>query len=178
MEVEGPGRKRMGPERIFPNTSDDAGEQVPHETVTDWSNEEPEEDQQNEEEEDGMEDDYCYQPLNQEPEQGAGENGYLEQVEENEADPSIQERLQAMRLHLPDPPVDSEEEEEAEEVCNRSSIPMDADHVQLVIRTMAGVKLPSLGVPSWAQQMSDQQWQALVHRTLQTRTSRITSKHD
>ncbi|XP_030051545.1 male-enhanced antigen 1 [Microcaecilia unicolor] len=179
MEVEEPAGKTMGPERIFPNSSDDAEAPVPHETITDWNNEDPEEnEEQNEEEEDGMNDGYCYQPLNQEPEQGTGENsGYSEQDEESEAEPSIQERLQALRLHLPDPPVDSEEEEEEEKAEEgRNSIPMDAEHVQLVMRTMTEVKLPSLGVPTWAQQMSDQQWKDIVHKTLQSRASWFNSK--
>ncbi|NXF53151.1 MEA1 protein, partial [Oceanites oceanicus] len=85
--------------------------------------------------------------------------------------------LQMLRLHLPDPPADSEEEEEAaaEEGAaaqsSRSSIPMDAEHVELVKRTMAGVKLPTLGIPAWASQISEDQWKDVVQRTLQARQS-------
>nr|XP_033793600.1 male-enhanced antigen 1 [Geotrypetes seraphini] len=180
MEIEEPGGTKMGPERIFPDSSDDADAQVPHETITDWNSEDPEEDEeQNEEEDDGMADGYCYQPLNQDPEQGTGENGCSVQDEESEVEPSIQERLQALGLHLPDPPVDSEEEEELkaeEDWRSGSSIPMDAEHIQLVMQTMAGIKLPSLGVPTWARQMSDQQWKDIVQKTLQSRASWLNSK--
>lgn len=34
---------------------------------------------------------------------------------------------------------------------------------------MAGVKLPTLGIPAWASQISDEQWQAVVQRALQAR---------
>ncbi|KAF1621389.1 Male-enhanced antigen 1, partial [Eudyptes chrysolophus] len=84
--------------------------------------------------------------------------------------------LQMLRLHLPDPPADSEEEEEAAAEgaaaqSSRSSIPMDAEHVELVKRTMASVKLPSLGIPAWASQISEDQWKDVVQRTLQARQS-------
>ncbi|NWW51820.1 MEA1 protein, partial [Pedionomus torquatus] len=85
--------------------------------------------------------------------------------------------LQMLRLHLPDPPADSEEEEEEEAAegaaaqSSRSSIPMDAEHVELVKRTMAGVKLPTLGIPAWASQISEDQWKDVVQRTLQARQS-------
>ena len=46
-----------------------------------------------------------------------------------------------------------------------------ADHVELVKRTMAAVALPSLGVPSWAQEISDDQWKDMVQNTLQSRQS-------
>ncbi|XP_051469956.1 male-enhanced antigen 1 isoform X1 [Apus apus] len=85
---------------------------------------------------------------------------------------------QMLRLHLPDPPADSEEEEEEEEGAegaaaqsSRSSIPMDAEHVELVKRTMASVKLPTLGIPAWASQISEEQWKDVVQRTLQARQS-------
>ncbi|NWZ36983.1 MEA1 protein, partial [Brachypodius atriceps] len=147
-----------------------------------WSGDEEEEEE--EEEEGGG---YLYQPLSQEPEQGLGDAG-----------PGLQERLQMLRLHLPDPPVDSEEEnEEAAEGAaaqsSRSSIPMDAgkrlpgsslpalrrgltaslspEHVELVKRTMASVKLPTLGIPAWASQISEEQWKDVVQRTLQARQS-------
>uniref|UniRef100_A0A8D2QRP4 Male-enhanced antigen 1 n=1 Tax=Zosterops lateralis melanops TaxID=1220523 RepID=A0A8D2QRP4_ZOSLA len=82
-----------------------------------------------------------------------------------------------LRLHLPDPPVDSEEENEeaaaegATAQSSRSSIPMDAEHVELVKRTMASVKLPTLGIPAWASQISEEQWKDVVQRTLQARQS-------
>ncbi|NXF60774.1 MEA1 protein, partial [Ciccaba nigrolineata] len=95
-----------------------------------------------------------------------------------EAGPGLQERLQMLRLHLPDPPADSEEEEEeaaaaegAAAQSSRSSIPMDAEHVELVKRTMASVKLPTLGIPAWATQISEDQWKDVVQRTLQARQS-------
>ncbi|NWW39935.1 MEA1 protein, partial [Panurus biarmicus] len=148
-----------------------------------WSGDEEEEEE--EEEEGGG---YLYQPLSQEPEQGLGDAG-----------PSLQERLQMLRLHLPDPPVDSEEENEEEAAegataqSSHSSIPMDAgnrvsvrtlpglrrgltaslfpEHVELVKRTMASVKLPTLGIPAWASQISEEQWKDVVQRTLQARQS-------
>ncbi|NWI52244.1 MEA1 protein, partial [Calyptomena viridis] len=127
-----------------------------------WSGDEEEEEEEEEEEAGGS--GYLYQPLSQEPEQGPGEAG-----------PGLQERLQMLRLHLPDPPTDSEEEEEVAEGAtaqsSRSSIPMDAEHVELVKRTMASVKLPTLGIPAWASQISEEQWKDVVQRTLQARQS-------
>ncbi|NXK36756.1 MEA1 protein, partial [Piprites chloris] len=122
-------------------------------------------DEEEEEEEEGGGGGYLYQPLSQEPEQGPAETG-----------PGLQERLQMLRLHLPDPPTDSEEEEEevaegAAAQSSRSSIPMDAEHVELVKRTMASVKLPTLGIPAWASQISEEQWKDVVQRTLQARQS-------
>ncbi|NXY85352.1 MEA1 protein, partial [Alcedo cyanopectus] len=125
-------------------------------------------DEEEEEEEGGG---YLYQPLSQEPEHGPGEAG------PPEPGPGLQERLQMLRLYLPDPPADSEEEEEAAAggsaaaQSSRSSIPMDAEHVELVKRTMAGVKLPTLGIPAWASQISEDQWQDVVQRTLQAHQS-------
>ncbi|XP_026509032.1 male-enhanced antigen 1 [Terrapene carolina triunguis] len=87
--------------------------------------------------------------------------------------------LEMLRLHLPDPPVDSEEEDEEDGAAaqsSRSSIPMDPAHVELVKRTMAGVKLPTLGIPAWASEISDDQWTAMVQRTLQARQSLSTSR--
>lgn len=46
-----------------------------------------------------------------------------------------------------------------------------ADHVELVKRTMAAVALPSLGVPSWASEISEDQWKDMVQNTLQNRQS-------
>ncbi|NXD79171.1 MEA1 protein, partial [Halcyon senegalensis] len=132
-----------------------------------WSGDEEEE----EEEEGGGGGGYLYQPLSQEPEQGPSE------PDPPEPGPGLQERLQMLRLHLPDPPADSEEEEEAAAVesaaaqSSRSSIPMDAEHVELVKRTMASVKLPTLGIPAWASQISEDQWKDVVQRTLQARQS-------
>ncbi|CAH2256633.1 male-enhanced antigen 1 [Pelobates cultripes] len=85
----------------------------------------------------------------------------------------IQDRLQAMRLHLPDPPVDSDDEDESG--ASTGSIPMDPDHVELVKNAMAAVKLPSISIPIWAQQISDADWDHLVHQTIQCRTSGSTS---
>lgn len=48
---------------------------------------------------------------------------------------------------------------------------LPADHVELVKRTMAAVALPSLGVPSWAREISDDQWKDMVQNTLQNRQS-------
>ncbi|NXC73077.1 MEA1 protein, partial [Anhinga anhinga] len=140
-----------------------------------WSGDEEEEEEG--EEEGGSGGGYLYQPLSQEPEQGPGEAGPTTTLAGcAELGPSLQERLQMLRLHLPDPPADSEEEEEEEEECtaaqsSRSSIPMDAEHVELVKRTMAGVKLPTLGIPAWASQISEDQWKDVVQCTLQARQS-------
>lgn len=104
-----------------------------------------------------------------------------------------------MGLHLPEaPPPDSDEEEEDAEAAaaqrSRASIPMDAgetchlgstltlnpltpfsasplDHVELVKRTMAAVALPSLSVPPWAKEISDDQWEDVVQKALQSRQS-------
>lgn len=138
----------MGPERILPNQSEDLGE--PQEPPIEWSGGE-------EEEEEEVQSGYQYQPLNQDPEDGA------------HSENDLQERLQAMRLQLPDAPVDSEDEDDGSAAQN--SIPMDADHVELVKRTMAGVKLPTLSVPVWAQQLSDADWEHLVHQTIQSRAA-------
>ncbi|XP_072266156.1 male-enhanced antigen 1 [Pyxicephalus adspersus] len=135
----------MGPERIFPNQSDELGD--PQDAGPGgWSAGEEEEDEE-------VQSGYQYQPLNQEPEDTAQTEG------------DLQERLQAMRLHLPDPPVDSEDENDD----THNPIPMDEDHVELVKKTMAAVKLPSLSVPLWAQQISDADWEHLVHQTIQSR---------
>ncbi|NXN30043.1 MEA1 protein, partial [Nycticryphes semicollaris] len=163
-----------------------------------WSDDEEEEE---EEEEEGGGSGYLYQPLSQEPEQGPGEAGPTAAVPAGctEPGPGLQERLQMLRLHLPDPPADSEEEEEAAAAEGaaaqsiRSSIPMDAgncvsgraplrlgrgltssllpEHVELVKKTMASVKLPTLGIPAWASQISEDQWKDVVQRTLQARQS-------
>ena len=45
------------------------------------------------------------------------------------------------------------------------------EHVELVKRMMASVKLPTLGIPAWASQISEDQWKDVVQRTLQARQS-------
>uniref|UniRef100_A0A8C3QF23 Male-enhanced antigen 1 n=1 Tax=Cyanoderma ruficeps TaxID=181631 RepID=A0A8C3QF23_9PASS len=150
--------RTMGPERVCPR---EPGPPDGPDGAAGWSGDEEEEEE--EEEEGGG---YLYQPLSQEPEPGLGDAG-----------PGLQERLQMLRLHLPDPPVDSEEENEeaaaegATAQSSHSSIPMDAEHVELVKRTMASVKLPTLGIPAWASQISEEQWKDVVQRTLQARQS-------
>ncbi|NXM84998.1 MEA1 protein, partial [Oenanthe oenanthe] len=150
--------RSMGPERVCPR---EPGPPEGSDGAAGWSGDE--EDEEEEEEEGGG---YLYQPLSQEPEQGVGDAG-----------PGLQERLQMLGLHLPDPPVDSEEENEEEAAegataqSSHSSIPMDAEHVELVKRTMASVKLPTLGIPAWASQISEEQWKDVVQRTLQARQS-------
>ncbi|OBS66097.1 hypothetical protein A6R68_05363, partial [Neotoma lepida] len=69
----------------------------------------------------------------------------------------IQDRTQALRLHVPDPPLESEDEDEegAAALSSHSSIPLDPEHVELVKRTMGGVSLPAPGVPAWAREISD-----------------------
>ncbi|XP_071996025.1 male-enhanced antigen 1 [Engystomops pustulosus] len=138
----------MGPERILPNQGEEIGE--PQEPPVQWSGGEEEDDEE-------AQSGYQYQPLNQDPEDGA------------QTENDLHERLQAMRLQLPDPPVDSEDEDDGLDA--QSSIPMDPDHVELVKRTMAGVKLPTLSVPVWAQQLSDADWEHLVHQTIQSRAA-------
>nr|KAF6363231.1 male-enhanced antigen 1 [Pipistrellus kuhlii] len=121
------GGDNMGPERIFPNQSEELGpHQGPTEGTGDWSSEEPEEEQ---EETGAGPAGYSYQPLNQDP----------------------------------------EDEEGASALSNHSSIPMDPEHVELVKRTMAGVSLPAPGVPAWAREISDAQWEDVVQKALQAR---------
>ncbi|XP_072498313.1 male-enhanced antigen 1 isoform X2 [Notamacropus eugenii] len=169
------GEDKMGPERIFPNQSEDLGQQQgPTDGTGDWSGEDPEEEP---EDLGSGPTDYSYQPLNQDPEQEEGEVAPVQGAEG--AVPDIQERIQALGLHLPDPPVESEEEEEEEgavALSSRSSIPMDPEHVELVKRTMAGVSLPAPAVPAWAQEISDAQWQDVVQKTLQARQATSTWK--
>ncbi|OXB55194.1 hypothetical protein ASZ78_016330 [Callipepla squamata] len=162
--------RRMGPERVCP---EEPGPPEAPEGAAGWSgDEEDEEEEEGEEEEEEEEGGggYLYQPLSQEPEQGPAEPG--PPAGSAEPGPGLQERLQMLRLHLPEPPADSEdeeEEEEEEEGAAARSIPMDPEHVELVKRTMAAVKLPTLGIPAWASQISDEQWQAVVQRALQAR---------
>ncbi|KAG7233071.1 hypothetical protein INR49_007525 [Caranx melampygus] len=118
-----------------------------------------------EEEEEQNSGEYYYQPLNQEPDGVNGTEGEEEEEEEDRAGQrveeagshaeqlqQVQQRIEVMGLHLPEaPPPDSDEEEDPEGAAalrSRASIPMDADHVELVKRTMAAVALPSLGVPA------------------------------
>ncbi|KAF0027931.1 hypothetical protein F2P81_020672 [Scophthalmus maximus] len=136
-----------------------------------------------EEEEGGEEDEnensggYYYQPLNQDPDGGnateevepGAETSHAEQVQQ------VQQRIEVMGLHLPEaPPLDSDDEDDPEGAAalrSHASIPMDADHVELVKRTMAAVALPVVGVPAWAQEISDDQWKDMVQHTLQGRQS-------
>ncbi|XP_011842138.1 PREDICTED: male-enhanced antigen 1 isoform X2 [Mandrillus leucophaeus] len=160
------GGDTMGPERIFPNQTEELGpHQGPSEGTGDWSSEEPEEEQ---EETGSGPAGYSYQPLNQDPEQ---EEVELAPVGDGDVVADIQDRIQALGLHLPDPPLESEDEEEegATALNNHSSIPMDPEHVELVKRTMAGVSLPAPGVPAWAREISDAQWEDVVQKALQAR---------
>ncbi|XP_073938264.1 male-enhanced antigen 1 isoform X3 [Castor canadensis] len=140
--------------------------QGPTEGTGDWSGEEPEEEQ---EETGAGPAGYSYQPLNQDPEQEEVELAPVGEGEDVVAD--IQDRIQALGLHLPDPPLESEDEDEegATSLSSHSSIPMDPEHVELVKRTMAGVSLPAPGVPAWAREISDAQWEDVVQKALQAR---------
>ncbi|XP_041512155.1 male-enhanced antigen 1 isoform X2 [Microtus oregoni] len=161
------GGDTMGPERIFPNQTEDLGpHQGPTEGTGDWSSEEPEEEQ---EETGAGPAGYSYQPLNQDPEQEEVELAPVGEGEDGAAD--ILDRIQALGHHLPDPPLDSEDEDEegAAALSSHSSIPMDPEHVELVKRTMAGVSLPAPGVPAWAREISDAQWEDVVQKALQAR---------
>ncbi|XP_051251698.1 LOW QUALITY PROTEIN: male-enhanced antigen 1 [Dicentrarchus labrax] len=187
----------MGPERVLPNSEDELGEDerpADGALLPAWSGGEvgggggemelDGEEEEEEEEEEGNSGGYYYQPLNQDPD---GVNGGEDRGEEGEERgeeeaPShteqlqqVQHRIEVMGLHLPEaPPPDSDEDEDSEgaaAVRSRASIPMDADHVELVKRTMAAVALPSLGVPSWAREISDDQWKDMVENTLQSRQS-------
>uniref|UniRef100_A0A1A7XV70 Male-enhanced antigen 1 n=2 Tax=Iconisemion striatum TaxID=60296 RepID=A0A1A7XV70_9TELE len=189
----------MGPERILPSSEDELGEDerpvdgtvLPTGVVWGGGEEvaedgtEMELDGEVEEEEEVSSGGYYYQPLNQEPEglsssqqdedtgEGRGEDG--EEVSHSEQLQQVQHRLEVMGLHLPEAPLsDSEDEDDPEGAAaqrSRASIPMDADHVELVKRTMASVALPSLSVPLWAQEISDDQWKDMVQHTLQNRQS-------
>uniref|UniRef100_A0A4W6FQF6 Male-enhanced antigen 1 n=1 Tax=Lates calcarifer TaxID=8187 RepID=A0A4W6FQF6_LATCA len=147
----------MGPERVLPSSEDELGEDEGRDGAG-WRG------GGGEGEEEVNSGGYYYQPLNQDPD---GEN-----ATEPHSPVCL---LQVMGLHLPEaPPPDSDEEEDPEGAAalrSRASIPMDADHVELVKRTMAAVALPSLGVPAWAQEISDDQWKDMVQHTLQSRQS-------
>uniref|UniRef100_A0A2K5EUD5 Male-enhanced antigen 1 n=1 Tax=Aotus nancymaae TaxID=37293 RepID=A0A2K5EUD5_AOTNA len=158
------GGDSKGPECIFPSQTEELGpHQGPSEGTGDWSHEEPEEEQEEIGSGPGS---YSYQPLNQDPEQ---EEVELALVRDGDVVADIQDRIQALGLHLPDPPLESEDEDEEGPTTlnNQSSIPMDPEHVELVNRTMAGVTLPAPGVPAWAREMSDAQWEDVVQKALQ-----------
>ncbi|TSK42128.1 Male-enhanced antigen 1 [Bagarius yarrelli] len=174
MEVE---RTRgMGPERVLPSSDGELGqEQLTDPAADEWSGEDGEaEDEAPGEEEDSAA--YYYQPLNQEPD--GVSNPQLDQndtaTHANQLQ-EVQERIEAMGLFLPQPPApDSDEEEDPEGAAahrSHASIPMDPDHVELVKRTMAAVNLPTLGIPAWAHEISDDQWKDMVQKTLQSRQS-------
>ncbi|MGH0159894.1 UNVERIFIED_CONTAM: hypothetical protein FKN15_063489 [Acipenser sinensis] len=175
MEVER--AREMGPERIFPNAEEELGPERPPEGGGEWSEDELEEEVGVEvDEEEGAEGGggYYYQPLNQDPDSGPHAFSQTAQLEDTETQvQGIQERIQAMGLHLPQPPPpDSDEEEDPEEAVaksSHSSIPMDPDHVELVKRTMSAINLPSLGIPSWAREISDDQWKDMVQQTIESR---------
>uniref|UniRef100_A0A1A8CN05 Male-enhanced antigen 1 n=2 Tax=Nothobranchius kadleci TaxID=1051664 RepID=A0A1A8CN05_NOTKA len=183
----------MGPERVLPRSEDELGEDerpvdgavLPTGAVWGGGGEDGAEmeldGEEVEEEEEVSSGGYYYQPLNQEPE-GPNSSQHHEDTGEDREEAShseqlqqVQHRLEVMGLHLPEAPLsDSEEEDDPEGAAaqrSRASIPMDADHVELVKRTMASVALPSLGVPLWAQEISDDQWKDMVQHTLQSRQS-------
>lgn len=84
------GGDTMGPERIFPNQTEELGpHQGPTEGTGDWSGEEPEEEQ---EETGAGPAGYSYQPLNQDPEQEEVELAPVGEGEDVVAD--IQDRIQ------------------------------------------------------------------------------------
>ncbi|KAM7243012.1 hypothetical protein CapIbe_005506 [Capra ibex] len=161
------GGDTVGPECIFPNQTEELGlHRGPMEGTGDWSSEEPEEEQ---EERGAGPAGYSYQPLNQDPESEEVELAPMGDGEDVVAD--IQDQTKALGLHLPDPPLESEDKDKqgATALNNHSSIPMDPEHVELVKRTMAGISLPAPGVPAWAHQISDAQWEDVVPKALQAR---------
>ena len=62
----------------------------------------------------------------------------------------IQDQVQAVGLDLPNPPFqsDDEDEEGATALSNHSSISMGPEHVQLEKRKMAGISLSTPGIPA------------------------------
>ncbi|KAM9847786.1 male-enhanced antigen 1 isoform 2-T3 [Aulostomus maculatus] len=174
----------MGPERVFPSSEDEddrPGEGGLLPVVAVWSGGEEEggemglDGEEEDEEEEETSGGYYYQPLNQEPD-GLNAMAPEEEEEDRGVAPSHAEQLQqVMGLHLPEaPPPDSDEEDDPESAAaerSHASIPMDADHVELVKRTMAAVALPSLAVPAWAREISDDQWKDVVQHALQSRQS-------
>lgn len=154
----------MGPERVFPSSDDEVRDEDRFPTPTAWSGgEEGEEGEEPNAAGGGV---YHYQPLNQEP--------INDDEEEPETDvQTVHQRIEVMGLHLPEaPPPDPEDDNRdlAEAQRSHASIPMDADHVELVKQTMASVSFPSLGIPAWAQQISEDQWRDMVQTTIQNRT--------
>ncbi|KAG7462573.1 hypothetical protein MATL_G00186250 [Megalops atlanticus] len=182
MEVESTGE--MGPERILPNSEEELGQERLSdggvaEVGGEWSGEDAEEDEGGMgDDEDGGGGGYYYQPLNQDPDGMSNpyQPDHSEEIGSHaEQLQDVQERIEAMGLYLPQPPApDSDEEDDPEGAAarhSRGSIPMDADHVELVKRTMAAVNLPTLGIPAWAREISDDQWKDMVQQTLQSRQS-------
>uniref|UniRef100_A0A3Q2Z9X2 Male-enhanced antigen 1 n=1 Tax=Kryptolebias marmoratus TaxID=37003 RepID=A0A3Q2Z9X2_KRYMA len=135
----------MGPERIFPSSEDELGEDerpvdgavLPGGAVWVGGEEAGEMEMDGEEEEEEEEvssGGYYYLPLNQDPEgpnssqqdedEDTGEASHSEQLQQ------VQHRIQVMGLHLPEAPSpDSDEEEDPEGAAaqrSRASIPMDA----------------------------------------------------
>lgn len=94
------GGDTMGPERIFPNQTEELGShQGPTEGTGDWSSEEPEEEQ---EETGAGPAGYSYQPLNQDPEPEEVELAPVVDGEDVVAD--IQDRIQVWwRRHCSEP---------------------------------------------------------------------------
>uniref|UniRef100_A0A8D3A338 Male-enhanced antigen 1 n=1 Tax=Scophthalmus maximus TaxID=52904 RepID=A0A8D3A338_SCOMX len=160
------GGAAMGPERVLPSSEDELGEDerpadgtLPPGGGAVWSGGEgggEEEEEGGEEDENENSGGYYYQPLNQDPDGGNA----TEEVEPGGSAVA--------------PPLDSDDEDDPEGAAalrSHASIPMDADHVELVKRTMAAVALPVVGVPAWAQEISDDQWKDMVQHTLQGRQS-------
>ncbi|KAA0717654.1 Male-enhanced antigen 1 [Triplophysa tibetana] len=177
MEVER--TQEMGPERVLPNSEEDLVQDRPLDTAVpeEWSGEDMEEDEGGAGDEEDANGGYYYQPLNQDLDGII--NTHAEPAEETSTAEQIQDvhdRIEAMGLFLPQPPPpDSDEEEDPEGAASSrrsvASIPMDEDHVELVKRTMAAINLPTLGIPTWAQDISDDQWKDMVQQTLQSRQS-------
>uniref|UniRef100_A0A3Q3QI10 Male-enhanced antigen 1 n=1 Tax=Monopterus albus TaxID=43700 RepID=A0A3Q3QI10_MONAL len=159
----------MGPERVLPSSEEELGEdQRPADGEEQGGDMELDVEEEEEEVSSGG---YYYQPLNQDPD---GVNG-TEQPEDEEEEQSHVEQLQQVQHQIEEyfedllnPSVMSSDEEAEAGV---SPFPVRSDHVELVKRTMATVALPSLGVPAWAQEISDDQWKDMVQHTLQSRQS-------
>ncbi|XP_028323968.1 male-enhanced antigen 1 isoform X3 [Gouania willdenowi] len=150
---KGPETSSGAMERVLPTCEEELqGDDRPSEGVAVPQEEEPEE-------EEGPDGGYYYQPLTQEPIEGP-------------TDQDVQQRIQVMGLYLPEaPPIDSDDDDD-EAQRSRASIPMDAERVELVKRTMALVALPSIGVPHWAKDLSEDQWEDMVRHTLQRHQER------
>uniref|UniRef100_A0A3Q3NC47 Male-enhanced antigen 1 n=1 Tax=Mastacembelus armatus TaxID=205130 RepID=A0A3Q3NC47_9TELE len=173
----------MGPERVLPSSEDELGEnERPAEGalmpgVAVWSGGDGEEEEEVEEVNSGG---YYYQPLNQDPDGANGaelpededEDGGTEQDEA----PSHAEQLQQVQHRIEVSHVTTygwTKYQKHLSVPHRpeTGLFQDHNHVELVKRTMAAVALPSLGVPAWAQEISDDQWKDMVQHTLQSRQS-------